>query len=120
MYPIKSFTLTNKTYNKVSMQHYIMGTLPPSPLKLSPPPLVACIAIPNLVTFKHPPHIFAPPNPKSHNYDKYIKVPHIVSSYHQCHKANLKVLFTCSSTSPTQHQQIHFKVYLFSKSLTYN
>ena len=83
MYSIKSFTVLSKTYNKVSMQlFYIVGTsLPPSPLILSLPPLVACIATPN-GDFKASPHLFAPPNPKSHKYDKYDKAPFIVSLCH--------------------------------------
>ena len=81
MYPIKSFTVPSKTYNKVSMQHfYIAGPLPPSPLKLSPSPLVAVIATPK-GDFKASPHLFAPSNPKYHKYDKYDKATYIVSSY---------------------------------------
>ena len=84
MYPIKSFTVPNKTCNKVSMQHfYIVGTLhspPPFPLKLSPTPLVACIATPN-GDFKASPHLFAPSNPKSRKYDKNDKATYIVSSH---------------------------------------
>ena len=64
------------------MQHYyIVGTPTFPPLKLSPPSLVVCIATPN-GDFKASPHLFAPPNPKSHKYEKYDKAPHIFSSYH--------------------------------------
>ena len=48
-YPIKdvSYKVPNKTFNKVSMHYYYIVGAPPSPLKLSPPRLVASIATPN-------------------------------------------------------------------------
>ena len=83
-YPIKdvSYKVPNKTFNKVSMHYYYIVGAPPSPLKLSPPRLVASIATPNGdFRASPPPHLFAPPNPKSHKYDKYDKAPYIVSFY---------------------------------------
>ena len=83
MYPIKSFTVPSKTYNKVSMQHYYIVAPPSFPIKIVPPLPCLWRAMPlQMVTLKYPPHLFASANPKSQKYDKYDKAPYKVPCYH--------------------------------------
>ena len=105
--------------NTINFQYYLMRT--PFPHKNCPPLWLALS--PQMMTLKRPPTFCSS---KSHKYDNYDKAPDIVSSYHQSHKANLKVVLAYSpqaELTPPPLPQHTNKVILkctFSTILTYN
>ena len=64
--------MPSKTCNKVSQYSSITYLEPAFPMKKAPP-FVNCIATPQLMTFKHPPH---------HKYGNYYKAPYTDPLYH--------------------------------------
>ena len=74
MYPIKSFTVLIKTYNKVSIKQrtpILRKKKLTVPLSFASPPQMMTLTRPQ--TFC---------SSKSHKYDNYHQAPSIVSSYH--------------------------------------